>query len=150
VLDEETEEVNSCLGALDGTSAKVRAYFDVTAGLIKSGHYITIEMWLSNAPSLTQVPFSTGAYTKVAERQYEKGNALYDEYLEATTTLPANTRVLLMLRYSDATTPSVCSARTLAFVPTTRARSTSRSSSRSDAKCASTRTVCSRHRASPR
>jgi hypothetical protein len=106
VLDEETEEVNSCLGALDGTSAKVRAYFDVTAGLIKSGHYITIEMWLSNAPSLTQVPFSTGAYTKVAERQYEKGNALYDEYLEATTTLPANTRVLLMLRYSDATTPS--------------------------------------------
>jgi hypothetical protein len=30
-LDEETEEVNSCLQSLDGTSAKVRAYFDVTS-----------------------------------------------------------------------------------------------------------------------
>jgi hypothetical protein len=74
VLDEETEEVNACLGALDGTTAKVRAYFDVTAGLIKSGHYITMEMYLSNAPSLTPVPFAprrlhAGRITRLPERR---------------------------------------------------------------------------------
>lgn len=106
-LDEQAEEVNSCLQLLDGTSAKVRVWFDVTAGLIKSGHFITMEMWFSNAPSVTQIPFTTATWTKVAERQYQKGNALYDENLEATTTLPANTRVILMLRYSDSVTPAI-------------------------------------------
>jgi hypothetical protein len=84
-------------------------------------------MWLSNAPSVAQFPFSTGDVDEGCRAQYQKGNALYDEYLEATTTLPANTRVLLMLRYSDAVTPPVCSVRTSASAPTTQARSTLRS-----------------------
>jgi hypothetical protein len=64
-------------------------------------------MYVSNAPSTTPVPFAPADYTLVATRNYPKGPSLYDEYLECTTTKPANTRVLIMLRYSDATTPSV-------------------------------------------
>jgi hypothetical protein len=107
VLDEEQEEVNARLQSLDGTSAKVRAYFDISTGLIKSGHFVSVELYVSNVPSTTPVPFAPADYTLVATRNYPKGPSLYDEYLEFTTTKAADTRLLMMLRYSDATTPSV-------------------------------------------
>lgn len=99
-LDEEQESIESCLQSLDGTQATVRAYFDVGTTPLHPGQSITVEMYLSNAPSVAQIPFA-GNYTRVAHRVYLRGLNLYGETLEAITTLPQNTRVLLMVRYSN-------------------------------------------------
>jgi hypothetical protein len=106
VLDEEQEEVNSCLQLLDGTPATVRAWFDISTIGLHSGHFVTLELYLSNAPSVGVVAYSAGAYTLLQSRIYPSGKNLYGESLEGITSLPANTRLLLMMRYSDSVSPN--------------------------------------------
>lgn len=109
-LDEQDEVVSSYLTELDGTPATVRVWFDVITGLMRSGRFVTVEMYLSNAPSIPVIAHATEAillanYTRVAHRVYPAGKALYGESLEVITSLPQNTRVLVQLVYSDNVTP---------------------------------------------
>lgn len=106
LLDQQ-EECNVRLTQLDGTLTTVRAWFDISTVLVKSGQSVTVELWLSNAPSATPVAFSTGAYTKFAGVIIPSGLSLFNQKLEAVTTLPVDTRALILLSYSTGVTPSL-------------------------------------------
>lgn len=90
---------SGAVGIFDGTQATVRANYDVSTLLMRGGVVMWVQMWASNAPSTTFV--APGSYTKIAEKLYESGKVLNNEYLEAVLDTPAsNTRIQLRVVYA--------------------------------------------------
>lgn len=104
VLNDHMECFSSTLGSLNGSSATIRANFDVDTRSMLSGSQCTVKLYVSNAPSTGNV--ATADMTLAASRTYNQGATLYNEFIEVSGEYPANTQIELLLKYNDEAQPA--------------------------------------------